>query len=293
MVKDYCPYCCRKTNHNSLYKKTVSSSHDDDDDFQWKKDYEIIQCNGCDNIQFRTVYGDEYMTDYDEFRGQIYYEDKDYFPKNLLNHSSLNNVSEIPNKIRIVYFETIETLKNKIYLLAGVGMRAVIEAICLDQNISGRNLEVKINKLVQNNLITKKDASRLHSIRFLGNDSVHEMAVPNEQKLRIALDIIENLLKNLYLIDIDANKHLDTIITNYDDFKRLIIKKFVSVPQNEEKSLKEVLGKDFRRIEATYIPNFTQDLIDDISNNVVTPISVGQVQNSSIENTPVQHFRKN
>ncbi|MDR6528271.1 hypothetical protein J2787_003690 [Chryseobacterium rhizosphaerae] len=291
MVKDYCPFCCRNTNHSSLFKKTINSSQNDD--FYWSKDYEIIQCNGCDNIQFRTVYEDESMRDYDEFRGEIYYEDKDYFPKNLLRHNSINYAHEIPVKIRIVYFETVEALKNKIYLLAGVGLRAVIEAICLEQNIPGRNLEIKINKLVQNNLITKKDASLLHSIRFLGNDSVHEMAVPNEQKLRIALDIIESLLKNLYLIDIDANKHLDTMISNYDDFKRLIIKKFVPVPQHEEKSLREVLGKDFRRIEQTYIPNFTQELVDDINNNVITFISIGQIQNSSVENTPVQHFKKN
>lgn len=291
MEKDYCPYCCRNTNHTSLYKKTISSS--DNDDFHWSTDFDIIQCNGCDNIQFRTTYEDEYMRDYDEIKGPIYYQDKDYFPKNLLKHNSINYAHEIPDKIRIVYFETVEALKNKIYLLAGVGLRAVIEAICLEQNIPGRNLEIKINKLVQNNLITKKDASRLHSIRFLGNDSVHEMAVPNEQKLRIALDIIENLLKNLYLIDIDANKHLDTIISNYDDFKRLIVKKFVPVPQHEERSLREVLEKDFRRIEPTYIPNFTQELIDDINNNVITLISIGQVQNSSIENTPVQHFKKN
>lgn len=292
MSKDYCPYCGRNTNHTSLHKKTINSSPNND--MHWTKDYEIIQCNGCDNIQFSSTYSDEYMTGWDDYREEEYsYEDKEYFPKNLLNHNSLNNVYEIPEKIRIVYFETIETLKNKCYLLAGVGMRAVIEAICLDQNIPGRNLEIKINKLVQNKLITDKDASRLHSIRFLGNDSVHEMEVPKEQKLRIALDIIENLLKNLYLIDVDANKHLDTMISNYDDFKRLIIKKFVSIPQNEEKSIKEVLGKDFRRIEPTYIPNFTQELVEDINNNVITLISIGQVQNSSIENTPVQHFKKN
>ena len=120
----------------------------------------------------------------------------------------------------------VYSLKNNCYLLSGVGLRAVIEAVCIEQSITGRNLEVKINNLVKNKLITEKDANRLHSIRFLGNDSVHEMDVPNEAKLRAAIEIVEHMLKNLYLIDIEASEHLDTIISNYDDFKALFLRKY-------------------------------------------------------------------
>lgn len=292
MKKDYCPRCYQNTNHKSLFKEHICSRSYDD--FQWSEDYEIIKCDGCDNIQYRTTYSDETMTAYNpDGDYEVDYSDYKYYPKNLKEHKILKNIYHIPDRIRIVYIETIEAMKNNCYLLSGVGLRAIIEAICIEQNIAGRNLELKINNLSKNKLITEKDSNRLHTIRFLGNDSVHEMDVPKEDKLNIALKIVENLIDNLYLIDIDANMHLDTIITDYETFRNLFVRKFIPVVQNEEKSIKELLGKDFRRIETNYIANFTQQVIDEINTNIIGGISVGSIKNSSVENSLVQHFLKN
>lgn len=290
MTKDYCPICCLPTNHKILFTQKTGS--DDDDEFHWNHDYEIIQCNGCDNLQFRSSYGNEEMYDYDEEGGVTYYEDKKYYPSSINGHTTIKNYYSIPDKIRVVYLETLEAIKSNCYLLSGVGLRAIIEAIALQQNIPGRNLEQKINNLLRNKLITEKDANRLHSIRFLGNDSVHEMEVPKESKIRIALDIAEHLLNNLYLIDIVANQHLDTIINNYEDFKNMLLRKFFKVNSGDEKSIKEIFGKDFRRIESSYLANFTQQVIDEVNNGTITVISVGAIKNSSVENVPIQHFIK-
>lgn len=290
MYKDYCPKCCQNTNHTSLFKEETSSKSNED--FSWREDFEVIKCNGCDNIQYRTTYTDESMSRYDPDDYEVQYFDKKYYPKNLTGHKILKNAYIIPNKIRIVYIETLEAMKNNCYLLAAVGLRAIIEAICIEQNIVGRNLELKINNLSKNKLLTEKDSNRLHTIRFLGNDSVHEMDVPKEYKLNVALKIVENLISNLYLIDIDANMHLDTIITDYETFRNLLVRKFKTISQNEEKSIKEVLGKDYRRVESNYIVNFTQQVIDDIGNNIIEIISVGSLKNSSVENSDVQHFIK-
>ena len=284
--KDYCPTCHQVTNHQSLFLTTKSSDYDSD--YHWRKHFEVIQCLGCENIHFRIRYADEEMVRYDEEGYEESYEESIYFPKYLSNHELLENIYHLSNKIRVVYIETIEALKNNCYILAGVGLRAVIEAICLDQNITGRNLEIKINNLVKNKLITEKDGSRLHSIRFLGNDSVHEMEVPREEKLRVALDIVENLMKNLFLIDIKASKHLDVVITQYDDFKSLVMRKFKSnsILQSDEKNIKELLGKDYRRIEISYMSNFTQQLIDEINNNTISSLIIGKVENN------IQYFIK-
>ena len=247
----------------------------------------------CDNIQFRTVYGDEDMYNYENDHQTItHYNDKKYFPSSINGHTTIKHHYAIPGKIRVVYLETLEAIKSNCYLLSGVGLRAVIEAIALEQNIPGRNLEQKINNLLRNKLITERDANRLHSIRFMGNDSVHEMEVPKESKIRIALDIVEHLLNNLYLIDIDANQYLDTIINNFEDFKNILFKKFHKANSGDEKSIKEILSKDFRRIETSYIPNFTQQIIDEISNGTITNLSIGGNKVSSIENIPVPHFVK-
>lgn len=291
MNKDYCPKCKLQTNHLVMHKESISSSNDFED--HWSKDFEIIQCKGCDNIQFRTVYEDEHMRGWDDYNQEEYnYQDKKYYPGNLISHYSLKYDYEIPEQIRIVYYETVKAMINGCYILSGVGLRAIIEAICLQEDIKGKSLQLKINNLEKGKLITERDSSRLHSIRFLGNDSVHEMDVPNEKKLRIALDIVENLIKNIYLIDIDASKHLDTVISNYEDFKSLLLKKSISIAKNEEKSIKEILDKSFRRIEQTYLINFTQQFIDEINNGSINTLAVGSIKKSSVETQNVQHFVK-
>lgn len=286
-TKDYCPNCQNITNQKCLF--TTQERSENNADFHWEKNYETIQCLGCENIQFRNRYSHEDMIIHTEDGYEESFYESKYYPKSLANHTLLKNRYHLPEKLKIVYIETLEALLNDCYLLAGVGLRAIIEAICIDQKISGRNLEVKINNLVRNKLITEKDGNRLHSIRFLGNDSVHEMDVPKVEKLRIALDIAEHLLKNLYLIDIDVNQHLDTIISEYEDFKNLILRKFktTSITQGQEISIKDILKKDFRRIEVNYILNFTTKLVDEIQNNSVTTISIGKLDNNQ------QFFIKN
>lgn len=279
-TKDYCPICQQITNQKCLFSIQERSEYNAD--FHWEQNYETIQCLGCENIQFRNRYSHEDMFKYTDDGHEESFDESKYFPKNLTNHSLLKNQYHLPHQLRIVYTETLEALKNNCYLLAGVGLRAIIEAICLDQNIAGRNLEIKINSLVRNKLITEKDGNRLHTIRFLGNDSVHEMDVPKEEKLRIALDIAEHLLKNLYLIDIDVNQHLDTIISEYEDFKNLVLRKFraTSIIQGDEIDIKTVLKKDFRRVEGSYLQNFITQLVDEIQNNLITTISIGKIENN-------------
>ena len=288
MEKDYCPNCGIPTNHDVLYSaKTTSSS----DDFGWHQNYEIIKCRGCDNIQFRTIYGDESMVGYNQETGEDgYYTESKYYPLNIVGHKRIANSHHMPEKIRIVYNESLEALKGNCYLLSAVGLRAVIEAICIDQSIPGRNLEQKINNLSKQKLITERDGKRLHSIRFLGNDSVHEMEVPQKFKIIIALDIIENLIKNLYIIDLIAKQHLDTIIDTYEDFKNFINKNTFNLKPGDEKSIQEILGKNIRRIENSYLSNFIQELIEDINNGIIPHLSIGKVTGSG--ESSMQYFIK-
>ncbi len=290
-MKDYCPRCCILTNHEVIHKEKISG--DPVEHFSWSESYEIIQCKGCDNIQFRKVNWDETMIGWDyEIQEHVPYSERTYFPPSVNGHKRLRNFYEIPERIRVVYNETLECLKGKCYLLAGVGLRAIIEAVCLDQEINGKDLATKINNLTKGKLITEKDSRRLHSIRFLGNDSVHEMEVPKESKLRIALDIVEHLINNLYLIDIDANEHLDTIISDYDTFKRMVIKKLGATTTNIQQSINQILGKDYRRIEPSYVNNFVQELIDEIDKGTIPLIALGNSKINAEGKPPIQHFVK-
>lgn len=243
-VWNYCSECNNTTKHSILYVKELDGEYN-----EFKILKQIVECCGCENVSFRTEEHD-YWDVYENHEGEEEHRIKiENYPSVLHGHNGITNLYLIPQKIRPVYNQTLLAFKGKSYLLAGVGFRAIIEAICIQENIKGNNLEIKINNLAKNRLITEREANRLHPIRFLGNDSVHEMEIPTLGKLMLVLGIIENLLKNLYIMDSEAKNVLDTIITEYNDFEVLLWKLAEKHVKNEPKSLRDFLGKHIRRIK--------------------------------------------
>jgi hypothetical protein len=150
------------------------------------------------------------------------------------------------------------------YLLAGVGFRAIIEAVCIEEDIKGKDLLHKIDNLSKKRLISEKEAERLHSIRFLGNDSVHEMEVPPISKLMLVLRIVEHLLSNLYLFDVQVKNELDSIINNYKDFESLLNKNIMKLAVGQTLTIKKTFGKESRRFLGENLPLFEAELISKI-----------------------------
>lgn len=292
MEKCYCPNCTGQTKHNVIFEKL--KRQDPLDDFKWYQKHQMIECYGCENIQFRIIYSDETMVKsfYHDGEGQYpdheYFEDHKFYPPFIIEHKKIRNLYYLPEKIRVVYNETLEAIKSGSYILAGVGLRALIEAITLDQKIDKGNLQVRINKLVSQKLITQNEADRLHAIRFLGNDSVHEMDVPQFSKIEIALEITEHLIKNLYLINLEVQKHLDAMINNYEGFKDLLFSIVIKYLREEEKNLEEILDKDLRRIEKSYIANYEKKLIEEIKSNVVNWLKLGDIKTEKINGEYVE-----
>lgn len=212
------------------------------------------------------------------------------FPQSIeKTQTVVGNVYILPEKIRIVYDEAIKAFKANCYLLAGVGFRAVIEAVCIDKQIPGRDLESKINNLAKNRLITDKEADRLHSIRFIGNDSVHEMAVPKEKALYIVLDIIEHLLKNLYLIDHQAKGQIDTITSTYTEFTELLNKHLRQHKVGDEFPLAKYFGKDTRRLSGR-LSEFEAILVEEIGAGNYEHLKIGKFEPFGNSSEKVQHF---
>ncbi|GIZ09115.1 hypothetical protein FUMI01_18420 [Flavobacterium sp. UMI-01] len=245
---------------------------------------------GCENVSFRTEEHDYWDVDLedDEEIGEKHKTTVQLFPLIIKGHSEIKNLYTVPSKIADVYSQTILALKGNSNLLAGVGFRAVIEAICIQEKIKGNNLEIKINNLAKNRLITEREAERLHTIRFLGNDSVHEMEIPTESKLMLVLDIIENLLKNIYILDKEAKSILDTYITEYSEFEDFLWRSIQAYLKDEEKNIKGFLGKHIRRIKID-LESAEKILINKINSGNIEFLKLGQIIKNS-DNTETQLF---
>jgi hypothetical protein len=269
----YCSPCGQNTKHSILFNKTIAEYVTDEHYHIGNFIYQVVECNGCEQLSFRREYHDH--TDiYQEGEELTCRKYTDIYPSSLINHKPLDHTYHIPEKIRYVYDQTILALKGESRLLAGVGFRAIIEAICQHEKIKGSNLESKINGLAKNRLLTDKESERLHPIRFLGNDAVHEMEAPSDEKLLLVLHIIEHLLESLYILDNNAKDVLDTIIRDYPDFEKLFFNCTGKCQEGEIKTLIEILNKNIRRISPENLKQLEALLIDNINNKLVSNVII-------------------
>lgn len=286
-TKSFCQRCDFETNHSILFK--VSYRSDEEEGYDYLIEYMVVKCLGCESISFREEFND-IEGSFPDANGNWYPEiTVTTYPKRNKVVKRLNNRHILPEKIRLIYEEAINAYNADCPILTGVAFRAVIEAICIEENITGNNLEKKINNLVRQKLITEKEAKRLHSIRFIGNDSVHEMKVPKEKSLKTVLNIIEHLLNNIYLIDYDSEGVLETIIEKYEEFEKLLNQCVKKMNDGEEVPLAKILNKNIRRFSGK-INEFETELMGKINNNEYVNLSIGKIDSYGNDSTQRQHF---
>lgn len=288
-IKSFCDNCQGYTNHDILFDKTIQRY--EDEDYYYGLKYLTIQCRGCENIVFRSEMHDYESAYPDDLNNWTYDIAVNTYPQPLKNYRAIKEPHLLPTQIKIVYKETLDALRSNSFLLAGVGFRAVVEAICIDKEIAGRNLELKIDSLSKNRYITDKEAERLHAVRFMGNDSVHEMAVPTERALYVVLEIIEHLLNNLYIIDQHAKPVLDIYITNQEEFEALLIKKVRPFKKGDDFPLAKFLGRDIRRLNGK-ISQFELELVKNIQLGEFTILTIGDIKVFGDSANKLQHFVK-
>jgi len=252
----------------------------------------VIQCRGCENTSFRYVFLD--------YESAFPISDEDWdvpetietYPKFIKNHRELDGTHYVPEIVCEVYEESLTAIQEGARILAGLGLRGTIEAICNDRGIAGKNLEIRISRLATQGLISQKDAERLHSIRFLGNDAAHDIKKPTDKQIEVALRIIEHLITTVYILDAEAKGKLDTIVTDFDEFKKLLEKQLKSYNAGDEYPLAKFLGKDVRRIQGA-LSQIESQLISEIVAGNFSKLSVGKIAAFGSSPTQLQHFKLN
>jgi hypothetical protein len=168
--------------------------------------HQLLQCGGCEVIRYH-----RFSLPFDVYDLEAAYDDA-LFPgadPNAQKHAVMD-VEEgsdvIPELVWKMYQETIDCFNAKANTLAAAGLRATVEAICTHQQINAKNLEKKIDGLVQAGVLAQKQADHLHEERYLGNEAVHEMRTPRKQDLLDGLRIVEGLLNTLYVLPTHADR---------------------------------------------------------------------------------------
>lgn len=270
IVTCYCCRCKNDTNHDVLFSERIGS---EDEDFWWQDIYSVAKCRGCGELTFLMESSSEDNFEYDE-DGNEYLAIKTFtYPQKRPIASGLKHAWSVPQSISRVYDETLMAINNECFMLAAAGFRIIIEATCMENNISGSTLEVKINNLCKANIITKRDRDRLHSIRFMGNDSVHGLKTPEKDALLVVFEIINIMVKNLCILDGECRNALEGPITKFDDFKELLDEGLKKRNVGEIDILRNLIVPD-RRLIKEDMRGFESTLIEQINNGFYTKLSL-------------------
>ncbi|MFA6145944.1 MAG: DUF4145 domain-containing protein [Patescibacteria group bacterium] len=188
-----CANCDNETYHKVLWSVDESEGDENIDIFS---EFQIILCQGCKNISFRSNWqSTDDLLDYD-----VLTDHEELYPSRLAGRKELKDIRYLPYKICTIYQETHSALCGKMPILSGAGIRIIVEAVCNEREAIGKNLEEKIDNLVQMGILTKDGAEILHSTRLLGNQAAHEANFLNEKTLDAAMDVVEYLLKGVYIL---------------------------------------------------------------------------------------------
>lgn len=285
-VQSSCSLCDRETWHSIMFSHKIGEN----EEYHASIFYEVIQCCGCETISFRRRYVDYEMA-YPLDNSDEWYvpEEINNYPSILQGHKELEYVWHLPKEVKAIYLQSLQAMKDNSNILAGIGLRATIEAICNERNIAKGTLEKRIDKLASQGFISKKDAERLHAIRFLGNDAAHEIKISSQSNLLIALRIIEHLLVNIYILDGQVDGSLESIIRTEELFLEVLNQKLTNFQAGEEIPLAKIFGKDVRRLHG-YLQVHEQFLLREIQAGIYTTLSVGKVDNYAGSKNKIQHY---
>lgn len=197
----FCNKCKGETNHS------CKADHTKNDDLKpplWNEYvYRLWVCKGCEQGTLETCYCDssisktegnrDYRSELAPFRTLYFHLQKQFY--------------KLPEKLSQIYYESITAYNYQLDILCASGLRGLIEGICQDKKIQGKNLMIKIDGLEE--LIPKNIVKNLHGLRFMGNKAIHELDKTPGNELKLAIEICEDLLNYIYELEYKTEKLSD------------------------------------------------------------------------------------
>lgn len=199
-TKIHCNRCGGDTFHQRLAEKTVwgwfneplGDFIDHPDEADWREEYELFQCQGCDDVCMRVLRTDCEMP-------------PDFEPAPLFYPPRLFRVrpkwfSELPLVLRSVLDEVYLALATDSRRLAAMGVRTAVECVLSDKVGESGGFTQRLEKLEEQGSVGRADREHLAAVVDLGNAAAHRAHAPSFDDLEHAMDILESVLRSAYLM---------------------------------------------------------------------------------------------
>lgn len=198
----FCNRCANETRHickADHYRDYPNINPDGSLGIIERLGYRLWICAGCE----RGTLGEYYIFDVTD-EGYEKTIEEEFLPERTMFHVKDKSFKQLPNRLKAIYREILQAYNNKLEILCAIGIRALLEGICADKDIKGKNLETKINNMTT--IIPQNIVNHLHNIRFIGNEAAHALTGATTEELRLTIEICEDLLNYLYELDYKASR---------------------------------------------------------------------------------------
>lgn len=207
--KIFCNICQRETNHELVYlhkkefdkvnfgRLPMSLALGNHDKHRFFEVHSVWHCRGCEAITYKT-----YDAWTNQRTGETIESGQAFYPNRIAVVP--RNFNKLNYKLESLYIQIVENYNQKSFLLCSIGLRTLLEGVCVDKGIKGQNLANSIQKLGENQL-PSHIAEKLHAFRFIGNKAAHELVAPPSNELCLAIEVVGDLLNFMYEIDEKLN----------------------------------------------------------------------------------------
>jgi len=206
-----CEDCGRETNHKVLRSVEVEG-HDvisREFDVDWNVWYQIIECQGCSTVSFRRASENSIDSPFVDENGDAERNvEEKLFPPRDFGRKELADLEYAPERVQTIYRETLRAINGDQPVLAGIGIRALIETVCKAKRAKGHTLYHQIDNLVVLGILSKDGAKTLHKLRVLGNKAAHEVRPHSPKQLSVAIDVVDHLIQGVYILPKRAKHEL-------------------------------------------------------------------------------------
>jgi hypothetical protein len=214
--KIHCNTCKAETNHE-LQDVHVRFWQEDDEPYMvggylaampyWEKtEYRFWACLGCDTALLEEAFTalEAETQDGDQIWKSTYH------PQRMHRDLPEKPFRRLDPRLVAVYREVIESFNAGLTIICAMGLRALLEGVCVDRGITDEKswgLERKLGELgkeLEENGYLPADTDIVEcllGLKFIGDDAAHRLDVPSDEELRLAIEVMEDLLNFVYQIE--------------------------------------------------------------------------------------------
>lgn len=202
----HCNYCNNRTHHQMLATRRsrtwffrLDTMDVYDEEFEEDEDryveFRLWACQGCDTCLMEIIYNE----------GEPFVPSADYIPPRQLHGVSIKEFHRLPRKLNAIYEQVIHSFNDNLNILCAIGIRALLEGICVDKGVKGNDLFQRIDNLKDHHL-PSNIIKYLHGFRFIGNSAAHELDAPSQYALKQCIEVLEDLMNYFYQLEYKGNR---------------------------------------------------------------------------------------